>query len=164
MAETFEKFERIVRLSYKYPDARPKSGDGSHPFDQRNIHPEIQQVSKDLFDDGHFPQATFAAFKCIEKKVQEVSTLPSSLTGFDLMMKAFNGDTPKIRLNHLVLTSGIEEQEGYKFIFGGSMRGIRNPRAHGSDISDTPDQCLDYLSLASLLLKRIDRSNEEENC
>lgn len=163
MTETFEKFERIVRLSYKHPDARPKSGVGSHPFDQRNIHPEIQQASKNLFDNKHFTQATFKAFKYIENKVQEVSTLPS-LTGFDLMMKAFNGNTPKIRLNHLNLTSSKDEQEGYKFIFGGTMRGIRNPRAHGSGISDTPDQCLDYLSLASLLLRKINRSNEKENC
>lgn len=161
MTETFGKFERIVRLSYQHPDARPKSGDGSHPFDQRNIHPEIQQVSKDLFDDGHFPQATFAAFKCIEKKVQETSTLSS--TGWDLMMKAFNKKSPKIKLNNLDLMSDKDEQEGYMFIFGGAMRGIRNPRGHG-DISDTPDQCLDYLSFASLLLRRIDRSNEEENC
>ena len=162
MAETFEKFERIVRLSYKHPDARPKSGDGSHPFDQRNIHPEIQQVSKDLFDNKHFTQATFEAFKCIEKKVQETSTLSSP--GWDLMMKAFNKKSPKIKLNNLASVSDKDEQEGYKFIFGGTMQGIRNPRAHGSDISDAPDQCLDYLSLASLLLKRIDRSNEEENC
>ncbi len=162
MTEIIEKFERIVRLSYKHPDAHPKSGDGFHPLDKRNIHPEIQQVSKNLFDDGHFTQATFEAFKCIEKKVQETSTLSS--TGWDLMMKAFNKKSPKIKLNNLALMSDKDEQEGYKFIFGGTMQGIRNPRAHKSDISDTPDQCLDYLSLASLLLRRIDRSNEEENC
>ena len=155
MTGIIEKFERIVRLSYKHLDARPKSGDGSHPFDQRNIHPEIQRASKKLFDNKHFSHATFAAFKCIEKKVQETSSLSSA--GWDLMMKAFNKKSPKIKLNNLDLMSDKNEQEGYMFIFGGAMRGIRNPRGH-DDISDTPDQCLDYLSFASLLLRKIDRS------
>lgn len=156
MTEIFEKFERIVRLSYKHNGAWSEPDGSSHPFDKRNIHSEIQQVSKDLFDDGHFIQATFEAFKCIEKKVQETSNL--SRTGWELMMAAFDKDAPKIKLNGLASISDKDEQDGYKFIFGGTMRGIRNPRGHECNIKDTSEQCLDYLSLASLLLKRMQDS------
>ena len=45
---------------------------------------------------------------------------------------------------------------GFKFIFAGAATGIRNPRGHEVDIGDTPDEALDYLALASLLLRRLD--------
>jgi uncharacterized protein (TIGR02391 family) len=64
--------------------------------------------------------------------------------------------SPKIALNDLDSLSDEDEQEGYKFIIGGSVRGIRNPKGHEYDIRDTPDQCLDYLALASLLLRRLE--------
>ena len=152
MTEIFEKFERIVRISYN--DAQSESADSYHPFAARNIHPKIQQISKVLFDNGHFAQATFEAFKFLEKEVQKASNLKR--TGWDLMMSAFNKDAPKIKLNGLASISDEDEQEGYKFIFGGSIRGIRNPRGHEYDICDTSDQCLDYLSLASLLLRKLE--------
>lgn len=33
---------------------------------------------------------------------------------------------------------------------------IRNPRGHEFGLQETPDQCLDHISLASLLLRRLD--------
>ena len=156
MTEIFEKFERIVRLSSKHDDTRSEPSGGYHLFDERNIHSKIQQVSKDLFDNGHFAQATFEAFKFLEKEVQKASNLKR--TGWDLMMAAFNKDDPKIKFNDLASISAEDEQEGYKFIFGGSIRGIRNPRGHEYNICDRPDQCLDYLSLASLLLRKLEDS------
>ncbi len=76
--------------------------------------------------------------------------------GKDLMMKAFNQDKAIIKLNNLTTSSDKNEQDGYKFIFAGIMSGIRNPRGHGFNITDTKDQCLDYLSLASLLLRKLE--------
>jgi uncharacterized protein (TIGR02391 family) len=71
-------------------------------------------------------------------------------------MDAFNEANAKIRLNALVTESEIDEQRGYKSIFAGAAAGIRNPRGHEIDIGDTPDEALDYLALASLLLRRLD--------
>jgi uncharacterized protein (TIGR02391 family) len=72
------------------------------------------------------------------------------------MMDAFNENGPKVRLNGLTRESEIDEQMGFKFIFAGAATGIRNPRAHEVEIGDTPDEALDYLALASLLLRRLD--------
>lgn len=51
------------------------SYDAEHPFDQRNIHPAISRVSKQLFDDGHYKHATLDAFIRIEEEVKKKSSL-----------------------------------------------------------------------------------------
>ena len=147
-------FEHLVRaastLSYI-----PTKDSELHPFGERNIHPEIATVSKRLFDDGHYAQATFEAYKYIDKEVQKLSK--SSETGVKLMMQAFPEASPKIKLTELSTISEIDEQKGYQFIFAGSVMAIRNPRGHEYSVADTPDECLDHLSLASLLKRRLDR-------
>jgi uncharacterized protein (TIGR02391 family) len=72
------------------------------------------------------------------------------------MMAAFDGS--KVKLNALLTVSETDEQEGYRFIFAGGVRGIRNPRAHEPSIADDPDICLDHLSLVSLLLRRLEQA------
>lgn len=108
-----------------------------------------------LFDDGYWEQSVFEAFKFIEKEVKRISGIHGK-TGYQLMMDAFNENSPKVQLNGLATESEIDEQKGFKFIFSGAATGIRNPRGHEVDIGDTPDEALDYLALASLLLRRLD--------
>lgn len=97
----------------------------------------------------------FEAFKFIETEVKRISGLKGK-TGYALMMDAFNESNPNIALNALGTESEVDEQKGFKFIFAGAATGIRNPRGHEVDIGDTPDEALDYLALASLLLRRLD--------
>lgn len=104
---------------------------------------------------GTGEQSVFEAFKFIEKEVKRLSGLRGK-TGFALMMDAFSEDKAKIKLNALITESEVDEQKGFKFIFTGAATGIRNPRGHEVDIGDTPDEALDYLGLASLLLRRLD--------
>lgn len=127
---------------------------GLHAFDQRNLHPQIEHVSKKLFDDGHYSQATFEAFKLVDKTVQKIAK--SNLSGKKLMMLAFSETAPLIKLTAFSTTSEMDEQEGYKFIFAGSAMAIRNPRGHEVNLPDSPSSCLDHLSLASLLLRRVE--------
>lgn len=72
------------------------------------------------------------------------------------MMAAFSETTPKIKLNDLGTMSEKDEQRGFRYIFAGSMAGIRNPRGH--DIKSDPiDLCLDHLSVASVLLRTFEK-------
>ncbi len=82
--------------------------------------------------------------------------LPAKVRKLALMMDAFNEDSAKIKLNALITESEVDEQKGFKFIIAGATTGIRNPRGHEVDIGDTPDEALDYMGLASLLLRRLD--------
>lgn len=71
------------------------------------------------------------------------------------MTAAFSEKKPKIRLTALGTQSEIDEQLGFKHIFAGSMSAIRNPRGHEVN-SDPIDRCLDHLSFASVLLRRLE--------
>ncbi len=124
-----------------------------HPFDDRNIHPEISRVSKKLFDDGYYSHATFEAFKFIDRKVSKISRIRKS--GVALMMQAFNEKSPVIKLTPLEDVSEEDEQKGYSFLFAGAVLAIRNPRGHEVDYHETLDQCLDHLTLGSLLFRKL---------
>jgi uncharacterized protein (TIGR02391 family) len=150
MSDLLSAFERFVRnVQHVGPRSSPEPRE-VHPFDERNIHPQIAIVSLKLFDDGHYSQATFEAFKLLDNKAKCVSGIRDS--GHKLMMAAFNEGNPKIKLNNLLTTSDKDEQMGFRYVFAGSMSAIRNPRGH--DIRTDPiDLCLDHLSFASVLLR-----------
>lgn len=129
---------------------------GAHPFDLRNIHRSLCGKVKELFDDGHCAEATFEAFKLIDKFIQQLCQVDES--GFKLMMNAFNDTKPILTIADLSTVSGRDEQKGYSFLFSGAVMAIRNPRGHEVNLSDDPDTCLDHLAFASLLLRRLEQS------
>lgn len=158
MANSFYRFEKIARKAYSFTDQAEQEEQALHPFDLRNIHPNLPNIVKKLFDDGHFALATFEAFKFLDKVVQKHSGLSSKLSGSQLFMDAFAEAKLLIKLTNMSNQSEIDEQLGYKFIFAGSASAIRNPRAHEVAVKDDPDKCLDHLSLASLLLRRLEEA------
>jgi uncharacterized protein (TIGR02391 family) len=149
-------FERIVRKAFLFTSARPETERDLHPFEERNIHETLPSKVKELFDDGHYAQATFEAFKFVDKTIQRLSA--TTETGVSLMMTALNNVSPRVQLTPCVTESEKNEQKGYQFLFAGSMLAIRNPRGHEYEIEDSPDICLDHLSLASVLLRRLEQS------
>jgi uncharacterized protein (TIGR02391 family) len=153
MNDTLSIFERIVRDAKNVGQPAATESAGVHPFDERNIHTDISAVSLKLFDDGHYAQATFEAFKLIDISVKDISGIED--TGFSLMMNAFNETGPKIKLTDLVTMSDKDEQRGFRYIFAGAMAGIRNPRGHDNR-TDPIDLCLDHLSVASVLLRTLE--------
>lgn len=157
MSVRLDRFERVARSvdSEAPKPAVPVEVDEPHPFEMRNIHPDLPKRVRKLFDDGHWEQSVFEAFKFIEHEVKRISSVRGK-SGYALMMEVFSEDKPKVKLNGLLTESEVDEQKGFKFIFAGAATGIRNPRGHEVDIGDTPDEALDYLALASLLLRRLD--------
>lgn len=156
MDEQLPRFERIVRRAGQITEARSEPTGGLHPFDERNIHPRFPIVVKHLFDDGHYAQATFEAYKFVDKEVQRHAG--SSASGFKLMMQVFAAESPLLPLTPLLNDSEKDEQKGFQFLFAGSVLAIRNPRGHEYAVADSPDKCLDHLGLASLLLRRLEEA------
>lgn len=148
------RFERIVRTAKNVGKLQVAETAAVHPFDDRNIHPDIGVVSLKLFDDGHYSQSTFEAFKFLDNEVKSVAGNKKE-SGFNLMMYAFSEKSPKIKLTDLNTQSEIDEQKGFQFIFAGSMSAIRNPRGHDI-LTDPIDLCLDHLSFASVLLRTLE--------
>ena len=153
MIAALSLFEQIARTAKNIGQSTITESRNVHPFDERNIHPSIAQVSIELFDDGHYAQATFEAFKYIDNQVKAISGIED--TGFSLMMNAFNEKAPKIKLTDLLTMSDKDEQMGFRYVFAGTMSGIRNPRGHDNRV-DPIDLCLDHLSVVSVLLRTLD--------
>ena len=154
MASRLSAFEAIVRRAFQFTEPAATADVSGHPFDARNIHGDLPDDVRRMFDNGHFAQATFEAFKFVDEEVQRISGDPDF--GYSLMMRVFGGVAPVVALNPGMTTSEKNEQDGYKFIFAGAMLGIRNPRGHKAGQVDDPDACLDHLALASMLLRRLD--------
>src|SRR5664280_911422 len=128
MPSSLEKFEAIARALAQLPQQGPATQPAAalpslHPFDNRNIHPSLPAKVKILFDDGHFPEATSLAFKFLDKRINKISGIAKS--GLKLMMDAFDGTPPRVKLNGLATTSEIDEQQGYRFIFAGSSQPVQ---------------------------------------
>jgi uncharacterized protein (TIGR02391 family) len=161
MPSSFDRFEAIAYALGQLPKTEPITQPSTdtpllHSFDTRNIHPSLPAKVKKLFDDGHYAESTFHAFKYVDKQVQKHSGIPES--GYKLMMTAFDEGKPKLQLTPLSTESERDEQKGYRFIFAGSVWAIRNPRGHEYAVIDSPDVCLDHLSFVSMLLRRLEAS------
>ncbi len=125
-------------------------------FDAMRLHPRVIEVSESLFKTGNYPSAIFEAFKAVHNYVQDKTGL--TLEGVNLMEKVFNENKPILQLNELLTKSDRDEHKGFKYLFVGSQMGIRNPKAHENVQQEDPRRTLEYLSIASLLMRRIDES------
>lgn len=135
--------------------------------DNLKLHSTIKKVSGELFKDGHYTSAIFEAYKALNNYVKQKSRR-KKLDGKNLMAKvfgfAYNQETdqierkPMLQLNELRNRSERNEQEGFMFLFMGAMQGIRNPKAHDLVEQKDPYKTLQYLSVASLLAKRVDEA------
>lgn len=128
-------------------------------FDSIRIHPEIIRVSKRAFENKMYADAILSAYKEVIVQVRKISRL-HALDGTKLMDRAFSLDNPEIKLNNLQTQSEKDEQAGFLNIFKGVVLGVRNPKAHENIEQKDPYKTLEYLSLASLLMKKLDERIE----
>jgi uncharacterized protein (TIGR02391 family) len=129
-------------------------------FDKMQFHPKVVKASRELFKDGHYRDAIYRAFVEVNNFVKDKTGL--SEDGKNLMSKVFTANSPIIKLNELKTRSNKDEQEGFMFLFMGAMEGIRNPKAHENIIQNDPYRALEYLGLASLLMKIAEEGKLEE--
>jgi len=123
-------------------------------FKSGDLHHKVESSSKSLFITSHFSQAILEALKALETVIREISGL--NFAGQDLINKAFIGNEPKIKLTPMNDIAERDEQEGFRFIFMGVVRGIRNPIAHKCTNWSDPSLALKYLCMVSLLFEKLD--------
>jgi uncharacterized protein (TIGR02391 family) len=154
MEPSLEQFQELAReLGAKYFVVTESD---EHVFDVRNIHPGLPEKVKQLFDDGHYAEATFEACKFLDNFVKKHA--PNTKSGQDRMMRAFDEGNPLIKLTGLATDSEKDEQKGYKFLFAGMMVAVRNPRGHEDCLIDDPSTSLDHLGMISALLRRLNKA------
>lgn len=125
-------------------------------FMDYDLHPSIKEVSQQRFEDGHYADAVEAAFKEVIKRVKEhvKEKTGENLDGDRAMNRAFGfqNQVPLIKFNNLQTQEEKDEQKGLMFLFKGIV-GIRNRKAHENVILDDPYRAIEYLALASLLMR-----------
>jgi uncharacterized protein (TIGR02391 family) len=151
-----DSFELIARSASLFTEEPIQAEQRTHPFIERNIHPKLPQKVLRLFDDTHYAEATFEAFKFLDRKISALTGLKKS--GSKLMQEAFRDHAPAIQLTPLSTDSEVDEQRGFQWIFTGSVWAIRNPRGHEFNLVDDIDRCLDHLTFASMLMRRLEQA------
>jgi len=127
------------------------------------LHPKIQAVAVDLFNNGHYKEAIQSALVEVIDRVKQVSSNPMTADGNEydgdrLMQKVFGADgssAPLIKLNDLGNSLDKAEQRGFMQILKGIV-GIRDKKAHLNFIQNDPFKAFEYLCLASLLMRLLD--------
>jgi uncharacterized protein (TIGR02391 family) len=128
-------------------------------FNALHLHTKVIEVSQDLFKNGHYSEAILKSLIALNENVKEKAGI-TERDGFDLMNHVFQEERPILKLNELRTRSEKDEQKGFRFIFAGSMAGIRNPKAHKIVAQKDPYKTLEYLSLVSLLFRRLDEAKK----
>lgn len=134
------------------PKAATKSDDLWHI-----MHPEVERVSKRLFEGGFYAEAVVDAFKEIDVKVRALYTSRTGLdkSGASLMLSAFSVNNPILKFQASSTYSDDDVQEGYMHMFAGAMKGIRNPKSHENEKIGKED-ALRKLAFASMLMYKFD--------
>ncbi len=142
----------IARLGFsgeysKQADSKESS------FSEFVIDEDLRAKTEKLFRDGHYARAVEEAYKYIDNLVKRrVRKLCNATSGASLMRTALSPKKPILMLNDNSTEIDIDEQQGYMDIFAGCMTGIRNPRAHDTDLEDERENALKLLSWADHLV------------
>ncbi len=118
------------------------------------LHPEIRLVADRYIEGERMEVAIFEAFKAVINRVKMMAGTEGD---------GFSDKDPQLALAELSTQSGRDIQSGYRFLFMGAAQGIRNPDAHEQLKALGPEEGMEELAFASLLMRRLDvaRSTRE---
>lgn len=128
------------------------------PVTMPGLHSLISAASGSQFASGHFDNAVFDAFKAVEDRVKKLSGVTAS--GRNLMTAVFNEQNPALDITdaNADAQQQADEREGFKFLFMGGAQGLRNTRGHGPNLQTAPEEAMEMLATANLLMRRLDRA------
>jgi uncharacterized protein (TIGR02391 family) len=120
------------------------------------LHADVREVTDRYLESGHPEVAIFESFKTINNRVKTMTGL--DLDGTALMGEAFKDTNPPLALADLSTETGRNIQAGFRFMFMGAVRGIRNPDAHELFKALDAEEALETLAFASMLMRRLDNA------
>jgi uncharacterized protein (TIGR02391 family) len=150
------------RLVISEPDHEASVGPSSTRRDAQIavLHARVRNAAGRFLATDQLDSAVFEAFKAVNNRVKAMSALDTD--GWDLMSRAFRLETPQLMLTDLSTQTGRDFQEGFRFMFMGAMRGIRNPDAHEPMGRIDDDEAFERLGLASMLMRRLDDARVDQ--
>jgi uncharacterized protein (TIGR02391 family) len=151
--------EGFIEEKQRFEDDRELKISKKFPLKSYTFHEEIEKVSNELFKNEHYAQAVEEAFKRVIKEVKRIvkEVVGEEIDGDRLMNRAFGieNQKPVILFNKLKTSAEKDEQKGMMFLFKGIVC-IRNRKAHDNVLLGNPERAVEYLALASLLMRLLD--------
>lgn len=124
-----------------------------------DVHARIETAVRQQFMLGEYELAAFAALREVEIAVREATNIEGSVIGKDLMRKAFAVDDGPLTDR----ASDRGERQGLGDLFAGAIATFKNPTSHRQVPFDEPTEAAEVISLASLLLRILDRATQQSN-
>lgn len=109
-----------------------------------------------LVKDGRMSEAVFEALRVVEERVRSLTSSDDS--GHALMESVFGARPPRLDITTAMGQAAEDEREGFRLLFTGAMLGLGDSRGADSAVSGTVDETLEYLAVASMLMRRLDRA------
>lgn len=124
-------------------------------FQGRRMHPEVLKYCRsELLQDNYF-HAVFEAAKGVAQRIRNMSNVQAD--GAALVDLVFAIERPLLAINSLQTETEKSEHKGFASLLKGCFAAVRNPLAHEPKILwDGEDDAADYLSLISLLHRKLD--------
>lgn len=126
-----------------------------------HLHELIIKSSLKKYEDGHYADSVESAIKEINDRLKKLfkKYRNEEKDGSDLFALVFNNDDTKtlLRVGDMTTLSGKDEQDGYRFLFMGAWKGIRNPKAHANTYL-SKEQAYKRLIFSSMLMEKIDEA------
>jgi len=124
-------------------------------FQGRRMHPEVIKYCRiELLQDNYF-HAVFEATKGLAQRIRDMSSIQAD--GAVLIDRVFSIEQPLLAFNTLQTDTEKSEHKGFAALLKGCFAAVRNPLAHEPKILwDGEDDAADYLSLISLLHRKLD--------
>lgn len=158
--EQKELLEAIIQVSERFAGSSDVDISKVSGLSEYDLHPKVKEVSIKLFNNKHFAQAVEESFKFIIQEVKRIvqKTTRERLDGDKLMNRAFGCEhqIPVIKFNELQTQEDIDEQKGLMYLYKGVV-GIRNKKAHTNVLLEDPNRAIEYLCLASLLMRLLEQ-------
>lgn len=136
-------------------------------YEKYDFHPKIKEVSFNQFQDGYFKESIQNALVEVICQVKENAGNPFiekngrryALDGEDLMNHVFGCENrrPIIKFNDLSTSLQRAEQRGIMHLYKGVV-GVRDKKAHLNFLQNDPLKTIEYLSLASLLMRLLEEA------
>ena len=125
-------------------------------FQGRRMHAEVLKYCRtELMQDNYF-HAVFEAAKGLAQRIREMTGVQAD--GANLIDRVFSIDQPLLALNTLRTETEKSEHKGFAALLKGCFAAVRNPLAHEPKILwEGEDDAADYLSLISLLHRKLDQ-------
>lgn len=120
-----------------------------------SLHP-MMSAALGLVEDGRTSEAVIESLRLVEERVQSLTASDDS--GPALMASVFGTRPLQLDIATTTGQAAEDEREGFRLLFIGAMLALRGSHFTDSTVPADVDETLEYLAVASMLMRRLDRA------